>query len=147
MPVDASMTMAAAAMTTAPVSCEALPRVTERPPVHVYTDVELARLLREARRVSTRHPFRGITLHAMIGLAAATGRRIGEVVRLDKGDVDFERGVLAILRTKFKKDRLVPIHPTIATIRRTAKLAYGRIIDLVGGNERVGEMSVGPSVS
>lgn len=104
--------------TTPRLDPKALPRVTERPPVHVYTDVELARLLREARRVSPRHPFRGITLHAMIGLAAATGLRIGEVVRLDKGDVDFERGVVTILHTKFKKDRLVPIHPTVATMLR-----------------------------
>jgi integrase len=97
---------------------KALRRINERPPVHVYTDAELTGLLREARLVSPTHPFRGQTLRAMIGLAAATGLRVGEVVRLDKGDVDLERGVLTIRRTKFKKDRLVPMHPTVVAMLR-----------------------------
>jgi len=97
---------------------KALRRISERPPVHIYTDAELTVLLREARLVSPKYPFRGLTLRAMIGLAAATGLRIGEVVRLDKDDVDLERGVLTILRTKFKKDRLVPMHPTVVVMLR-----------------------------
>jgi integrase len=104
--------------TTPRLDPKALRRVSERPPVHVYTDAELAGLLREARIISPTHPFRGLTLHAMIGLAAATGLRIGEVVRLDKDDVDLERGVLTIRCTKFKKDRLVPMHPTVVAILR-----------------------------
>jgi integrase/recombinase XerC len=58
---------------------KALRRISERPPVHIYTDAELTVLLREARLVSPKYPFRGLTLRAMIGLAAATGLRIGEV--------------------------------------------------------------------
>jgi integrase len=104
--------------TTPRLDPKALRNVNERPPVHVYTEIEIGRLLREARGVSPKHPVRGVTLHAMIGLAASTGLRIGEVVRLDNGDVDLERGVLTIRRTKFKKDRLVPIHPTVATMLR-----------------------------
>jgi integrase len=104
--------------TTPRLDPKALRKVAERPPVHVYTEPEVVRLLREARRVSSKHPIRGVTLHAMIGLAAATGLRIGEVCRLDNGDVDLERGVLTIRRTKFKKDRLVPIHPTVVTMLR-----------------------------
>lgn len=104
--------------TTPRLDPKAVRRVNERPPVHVYTDAELAGLLREARLLSPTYPFRGLTLHAMIGLAAATGLRIGEVVRLDKGDVDLEGGVLTIRCTKFKKDRLVPMHPTVVALLR-----------------------------
>lgn len=97
---------------------KALPRVNERPPIHVYSDVELIGLLRGARLISSRHPFRGLTLHVMIALAATTGLRVGEVVRLDNDDVDLDHGVLTIRRTKFKKDRLVPMHQTIVAVLR-----------------------------
>ncbi|WP_438031341.1 tyrosine-type recombinase/integrase [Sorangium sp. So ce233] len=38
--------------------------------------------------------------------------RSGKALRLDRADVDLARGVLVIRRTKFRKDRLVPIHTT-----------------------------------
>ena len=102
---------------------KALHKINERPPVHVYSDAELGRLLRGARESSRKHPFRSLTLHAMIGLAASTGLRVGEVVRLDKGDVDLECGVMTIRRTKFKKDRLVPMHPTVVAVLRRYAVA------------------------
>jgi len=102
---------------------KALPRVSERPPIHVYTDAELSKLLRAARVMAPKHPFRGLTLHAMIGLAAATGLRVGEVVRLDSDDVEFEHAVLRVRRTKFKKDRLVPMHPTVVAMLRRYRIA------------------------
>jgi integrase len=83
-----------------------------RIPARIFTENELAELLREADRSSFRAPVRGLALWAMIGLAASCGLRPGEVIRLDKGDVDWANGVLRIMRTKFRKDRLVPLHPT-----------------------------------
>ena len=97
----------------------AVPRFNARPARHILTDEELARLLQEARNISQHYPVRGVTLHAMIGLAASTGLRRGEVVRLDNADVDLESGVLLIRKTKFKKDRLVPVHPTTLDVMRT----------------------------
>jgi integrase len=89
-----------------------LRRPKTRPAAHIFTEEQLGALLDEALLVSTRNPMRGITLHAMVGLAASTGMRISEVVRLDKEDVDIETGVLLIKQTKFAKDRLVPVHPS-----------------------------------
>ncbi len=83
-----------------------------RPSAYIFTEEELIRLLHEAHNVSSKNPIRGITLHAMVGLAASTGLRISEVVRLDKKDVNLETGVLSIRQTKFFKDRLVPMHET-----------------------------------
>ena len=40
------------------------------------------------------------------------------MVRLDKADVDLRTGVLLIRRTKFKKDRIVPLHPTTREVLR-----------------------------
>lgn len=103
---------------TPPLPPHLMARKKERPKPYIYSEKELEALLAAARKVSRRHAERGITLHAMVGLAAATGLRIGEVVRLDRADTDFEGGVLTIRRTKFAKDRLVPLHPTTAEVLR-----------------------------
>lgn len=97
---------------------KALRRPPTRPAAYIFTEEEVAALLDAARRISTRSPVRGITLHAMVGLAASTGMRVGEVVRLDKTDVDLEAGVLLVRRTKFAKDRFVPVHVTTREVLR-----------------------------
>ncbi|MBZ4329707.1 tyrosine-type recombinase/integrase [Corallococcus sp. AS-1-12] len=95
----------------------------QRPVPHIYTDDEVLRLLKEAKKISSRHPVRGATVHAMVGLGAATGMRISEVLRLDRHQVDLRTGVLTIVRTKFNKDRLVPVHATtLEVLRRYAEL-------------------------
>lgn len=90
----------------------------QRPVPHIYTDDELHRLLMEAKKISRRHPVRGATVHAMVGLGAATGMRISEVLRLERKDVDLRNGVLTVVRTKFNKDRLVPVHATTLEVLR-----------------------------
>jgi len=97
---------------------KALAMVRERSPIRIVSEADLGRLLNAARDISSRHPILGITLHAMIGLAASTGLRIGEIVRLDMSDVDLNGSVLTVRQTKFKKDRLVPIHASMATVLR-----------------------------
>jgi integrase len=44
------------------------------------------------------------------------GLRVGEVSRLCYTDIDFERQLLVIRKTKFSKDRLVPFGPRIRNI-------------------------------
>ena len=83
-----------------------------RTPCHIYTDEELHKILTEARHVSRKYPVRGLTLHTMIGLAASTGLRISEIVRLDREDVDLKTGVLNVRHSKFNKSRIVPLHRT-----------------------------------
>lgn len=82
-----------------------------RPP-HIFTDRELQKVLDETHRYVPLHPFRGLTLRTMIGLAASTGLRIGEVIRLNDTDLGFTTGTLTVYNTKFNKRRLVPLHPT-----------------------------------
>ncbi|HZE92247.1 MAG TPA: hypothetical protein VE029_11165, partial [Rhizobacter sp.] len=48
------------------------------------------------------------TYETIFALLAGLGLRVGEVARLQCGDVDLEREVLEIRDTKFGKDRLVP---------------------------------------
>jgi integrase len=101
-----------------PLPPHLMPLKKERPTPYIYSEKELKALLTAARKVSRRHAERGITLHAIVGLAAATGLRISEVVRLDRGDADLESGILMIRRTKFAKDHLVPLHPSTTEVLR-----------------------------
>jgi integrase len=102
---------------------KALQRSKARTPRHIYTDEELQKLLTEARSVSRKNPICGLTLHTMIGLAASTGLRISEVVRLDREDVDLKTGVLNVRCSKFNKSRLVPLHQTILEVVRNYSAA------------------------
>jgi len=102
---------------------KALVRSRIRPPVHIYTEDELGKLLDSALRYAPGDPLGGVTVWTMIGLVASTGLRIGELVRLDKADLELESGVLTIRQTKFGKSRIVPAHPTtLDVLRRYASL-------------------------
>lgn len=57
-------------------------------------------------------PFRAATFATLIGLLAVSGLRLGEALRLDRGDVDFDIGRLTIRLSKFNKNREVPLHPS-----------------------------------
>ena len=112
---------------TEPFDRRALPRSRAIPPPRILSDEELGSLMVASERVSTKLPLRGRTLATVIGLLASTGLRSGEAVRLDRTHVDLTRGVLEIRKTKFRKDRLVPVHATTLTALRD----YARHRDLM----------------
>lgn len=90
-------------------------RTTRRLP-HLYTETEIAVLMRETRRL--RPPIMAATYEALLGLLAATGMRVGEVLALDDGDVDWRRSLLKVRHAKFQKHRLVPLHAsTLAALQ------------------------------
>lgn len=57
---------------------------------------------------------RGRTYQAIFAILYGLGLRVGEVCRLQVGDVDFQRCLLVIRETKFYKNRLVPFGPRMA---------------------------------
>ncbi len=83
---------------------------------HIYSDHEIVRLMQEARAL--RGALRSATYLAIIGLLAVTGMRLGEVLGLDDGDVDWARSLLIIRHAKFQKSRLVPVHRSTLTALR-----------------------------
>jgi integrase len=105
----------------------ALPRSRAIPPPRILSEEELGSLMAASQRISGTYPLRGRTLTTVIGLLASTGLRSGEALRLDRSDVDLSKGVLQIRKTKFRKDRLVPVH--VSTL--TALQGYVRHRDLV----------------
>jgi len=67
-------------------------------------------------RQSIPSPFRALTYETLFGLLAVTGLRVGEALRLDRGDLDRSDGVLVIRRSKFGKSRLVPLHDSVRDV-------------------------------
>lgn len=83
-----------------------------RPP-HIYTAEEIRALMTQALRYPSRYPSRRWGLyHTLIGFLYATGLRISEALTLTLADLDMERGLVHIRRTKFHKTRLVPLAPS-----------------------------------
>jgi integrase/recombinase XerD len=84
---------------------------------YLFSDEDLAAVIRCAR-AATPFPFRGATLAAIIGLLAVTGMRVGEALRLDRRDVDWDDAVILVRDSKFHKGRNLPVSPsTIAALR------------------------------
>jgi integrase/recombinase XerD len=77
----------------------------------IYTATDIDALMQQARTANV-SPLRAGTYATLIGLLAASGMRIGEAIKLDRSDVDWDQGVLLIRESKFGKSRLVPLHPS-----------------------------------
>jgi integrase len=65
------------------------------------------------------YPLRPWNLYCILGLLAVTGMRISEVVNLRPEDIDWERRVLTVRKTKFGKTRLVPLHASTMKVLAT----------------------------
>ncbi len=89
---------------------ELLPEGSKRATPYLYADEEVAALLAATDILST--SLRRATYRTLLGLLVVTGMRIGEAIRLDRGDLDVRAGLLVVRSTKFGKDRQVPLHPT-----------------------------------
>lgn len=75
------------------------------------------------RRPRIRTPaWRALTYETLFGLLAVTGLRIGEAIRLDGNDVEFQTGLLTVRDNKFHKSRRIPLHPsTMEVLARYAE--------------------------
>ena len=89
-----------------------LGRVPRRSMPHIYTAAEMAALLKQASCLLPRHGLRPATYVTYFALLASTGLRLSEARRLTTDDADLVNGILTIRETKFRKSRLVPLHPT-----------------------------------
>jgi integrase len=77
---------------------------------HIFTPEQVRHLLDTARSFpSPRAPLRSKTLYTMLVLAYCAGLRIGELGRLDLGDVSLDDGTVTIRDTKFFKSRRLPL--------------------------------------
>jgi integrase len=88
---------------------------------HIYSEHEVASLLEAASGLPPAGGLRPLTYHTLFGLLAATGLRISEALHLQLQDVHWQNELLIVRQTKYRKSRLVPLHPTtIAVLRHYA---------------------------
>jgi integrase/recombinase XerD len=82
---------------------------------YILSHTEVRRLLDMADRLRpTGHaPLRHLILPELFRVLYSCGLRVSEALRLRRGDVDLEVGVLTIHQGKFRKDRLVPLTPAL----------------------------------
>ena len=120
----------------------------KRPLPHIYSEAEIQALIDAARQLGPRGSLRPHTVATLIGLVASSGLRAGEAMRLRLTDVDLEAhpARLHVLETKFRKSRLVPIHPsTVDALRAYAqerhRLGYDGLCDFFFVSERAGPLN------
>ncbi len=98
---------------------------------HIYSSSEIEKILKATKKLGAErgqsNPIRPHTFTTMFGLIAATGMRRNEVIKLKRKDVDLVNGTLLIEMTKFRKSRLIPIHPTVLKKLKS----YARLRDQV----------------
>lgn len=99
-----------------------LPEHRRRNPPHIYTDVDVVRLMEEAANLGPAKGIRPWTYRTLLGLLASTGLRPGEALALNVDDADLVNGVLTIRDSKFGKSRFVPV----AESTRLALIEYAR---------------------
>ena len=88
------------------------PRSHRRLP-HIFTPNQIAAIVAEAKQLPPTGSLRPHTFSTLFGLLAACGLRISEALALRIDDIRPDG--LYIRDTKFRKSRLVPLHPTAAT--------------------------------
>jgi integrase len=94
-----------------------------RLPPHIYSNDEILSLVQAASQLRPESGLRPHTYVTLFGLLLSTGLRISEALKLSQDDVNLSTGILSIKRTKFRKSRLVPVHPsTVSALRRYSKL-------------------------
>jgi integrase len=77
---------------------------------YIYDPEDIRRLIGAAHRLGPNGSIRPLTYATMFGLIAATGMRVSEAIAIRLPDVTDDG--LIIAQTKFKKSRLLPLHPT-----------------------------------
>src|ERR1019366_9507709 len=80
----------------------------------IFSEQEVLVLLETALSLpSPQSPLRPKTLHMMLVLAYCAGLRIGEIVRLNVGDIDIDDRVIEVRGTKFFKSRRLPLSDSV----------------------------------
>ena len=98
---------------------DVLPAHFRRAVPYLYSEEEINRLMSAAGVLLP--PLRAETYTTLIGLLAVSGMRIGEAIRLEREDIDWDQQLLVVRAAKHGKSRQVPLHPSAMA----ALSAYG----------------------
>ncbi len=97
---------------------------------YVFTIEEISRIVNAADNLPYRGnaPTRHLVIPAVMRLLYACGLRVNEALRLRTTDVDLNTGVISVRNAKGGKDRLIPVHSSLAEYLKvyTANLPENR---------------------
>lgn len=85
---------------------------------YVYSDDDIAALMSADQNYDKWDLFTSVRWKCIVGMLLCTGLRISELLALKMSDLDFQRKILTVRNTKFRKNRLVPIHGSVCTALR-----------------------------
>ena len=77
----------------------------------------------DSTQPDSRSPMRHLIMPEIFRLLYCCGMRVSEVLHLNFSDVNLDTGILTVYKSKFNKDRLVPLAPTMTA--RLRKYASG----------------------
>lgn len=83
---------------------------------HIYTDDELKRFFEavdQSKSVPSESPYRHLVMPIFFRILYTSGLRVSELRLLKVKDFHLDKGYLIVQSGKNKKDRIVPIHPSL----------------------------------
>ena len=99
-----------------------------RPTPYIYSQEEICALIKAAELLGPHGSLRPHTHATLIGLLAGSGLRMGEAIRMKDTDVSLDENpaVITVKESKFKKSRIVPLHPTAGEKLKAYRKRRGR---------------------
>lgn len=85
---------------------------------YIFTHAQMNKILKNTDNMQVRmsSPYIHFTLPVIMRILYCCGLRISEVMNLKIKDVDMQKGILTIRASKFMKDRLIPMSPTLTLL-------------------------------
>jgi len=95
---------------------------------HIFSSEELRRFFEECDRISARTPsMMPVMLPVLFRLLLGCGLRISEALGLRLGDTDLDNGILVIRKSKFNKDRVIPLSDSLLAVLRGYSATHHKI--------------------
>lgn len=97
---------------------------------YIYSEAEIQKIMHYADNLSPRKPgscspFLQLKIPMALRILYGCGTRLGETMALQRKDVCFKEGTLFLRKTKFSKERLIPIHDSLLEILKRYCLTLG----------------------
>lgn len=97
---------------------------------YIYSDEELLLIMYYADNLEPKNPnlcspFFRLKIPMFIRILYGCGTRLEETVALQRKDIDFKNGTLFLRKTKFSKERLIPVHNSLLDILERYCLTLG----------------------
>ena len=96
---------------------------------HIYTLDETLLLMDKCKSLYSPDGIRALTMQTAIGLLWATGLRTSELVKLTTDDVNLDENFIMVRKSKFNKDRIIPIAEDVSWHLRYYRAQVSHIYD------------------